>query len=169
MRRNAEEFERVALVHTPVLLRFAVRLTRDRFSAEDLVQETLLLAWRGFGQFAEGTNARAWLFRILMNCIRGQHRKTRAAAPVVVLTPDVRATSASIDDSVEVLQALDRLGADHREALLLAVVEGFTCREMSEILSVPMGTVMSRLSRAREAMREALAPRGGRCGERVAR
>ena len=60
-----------------------------------------------------------------------------------------RATSASIDDSVEVLQALDRLGADHREALLLAVVEGFTCREMSEILSVPMGTVMSRLSRAR--------------------
>jgi DNA-directed RNA polymerase specialized sigma24 family protein len=65
-------------------------------------------------------------------------------------------------------QALERLGADQRTVLLLAAVEGFTCREIADILTVPMGTVMSRLSRAREAMRELLLPRSGRHGEKVA-
>jgi RNA polymerase sigma-70 factor (ECF subfamily) len=169
MGRRGDEFERVALPHSGSLLRFALRVTRDRSSAEDLVQETLLLAWRGFHRFEVGTNVRAWLFRILINTFHTQNRKARSAVPALVLTPEIHAISDSSAESLAVAQALDRLGADHRTVLMLAVVEGFTCREIAEILNVPIGTVMSRLSRAREAMREALAPLGGRRGERVAR
>jgi len=78
----------------------------------------------------------------------------------------MRAASDSSLELLEVVQALDRLGADQRTALLLAAVEGFTCREIADILAVPMGTVMSRLGRAREAMRELLLPRGGRTARR---
>lgn len=155
--------------HTRSLLRFALRLTRDTASAEDLVQETLLLAWRGFGRFAAGGNARAWLFRILINRFHEQNRKARSSLPALVLTPELRAVSDSSLQSLEVAQALGRLGADQRTVLLLAAVEGFTCREIADILAVPMGTVMSRLGRAREAMREWLAPRSGRHGEKVVR
>ncbi len=159
MKRSAEEFERVLLPHAPRLLRFALRLTQDRFSAEDLVQETLLLAWRGFHQFEEGTNARAWLFRILINSFHGQKRKARMSPEAVALTHELPLVSSSAAGSLELVQALDRLGSPQRAALLLAAVEGFTCREIADILGVPVGTVMSRLSRAREAMRAMLSPR----------
>ena len=169
MERPEIEFERVAMPHTPSLLRFALRLTHDPHSAEDLVQETLLLAWRGFAQFEAGTNARAWLFRILINAFHAQHRKLRSSLPTLLLTPEIPAASGSSPELLEVLQALGRLGADQRTALLLAAVEGFTCREIADILAIPMGTVMSRLGRAREAMRQLLSPRGGRHGEKVVR
>jgi RNA polymerase sigma-70 factor (ECF subfamily) len=156
MAQREDEFELIALPQSRGLLRFALRLTRSPSLAEDLVQETLLLAWRNFRQFEPGSNIRAWLFRILVNAFYAQHRKAQSAPPLLVLTPDVQAAAHS--DSLEVLQALDRLPADQRTALLLAVVEGFTCREIAEILTVPVGTVMSRLSRAREAMRQVLAP-----------
>ena len=132
------------------LLRFARRLHVS--SAEDLVQETLLRAWRGFRQFQEGTNARAWLFRILVNVHYERHRKAR---PEEVLTPEV-GEDPRVQESLETQQALNALPEDHRAVLLLNVVEGFTCQEVAEILTVPIGTVMSRLSRARQAMREAL-------------
>lgn len=144
--------------HTRSLLRFAVRLTRNSFSAEDLVQETLLLAWRGFHKFEAGTNVRAWLFRILINAFHAQHRKQQSSLPTLMLTPDLLSTSSSPVESLSVLQALEHLSAEHRSVLLLAVVEGFTCREIANILAVPIGTVMSRLSRAREAMCRALSP-----------
>jgi RNA polymerase sigma-70 factor (ECF subfamily) len=160
MRRCAEEFERIMLPHARSLLRFALRLTNDRFSAEDLVQETLLLAWRGFPQFQPGTNARAWLFRILLNLFHGQHRKAKLSSAEASARPEAQAPAPGID-GIAVFQALNRLGVEQRTALLLAAVEGFTCREIADILAVPVGTVMSRLSRAREAMREALAS-GGR-------
>ena len=168
MGQREEEFERIAMPHTRSLLRFARRLTHDASLAEDLVQETLLLAWRGFGRFAVGSNARAWLFRILINAYHGQNRKTWSSAPTLVLTPEMLAVSDSNVESLEVVQALERLGADQRTVLLLAAVEGFTCREIADILTVPMGTVMSRLGRAREAMRELLLPRSGRHGAKVA-
>jgi RNA polymerase sigma-70 factor (ECF subfamily) len=164
MKRSEAEFEQVAMPYARSLLRFALRLTRNSFAAEDLVQEALLLAWRGFHQLEGGTNARAWLFRILINAHHGQLRKTRAAFPTVELHPEVAAAPAQ-SDLLEVTQAVDRLAVDHRSVLLLSVVEGFTCREIAEILSVPMGTVMSRLSRAREAMRESLT--AGQHGERA--
>ncbi len=167
MARREDEFERVAMPHARSLLRFAVRLTRDSFAAEDLVQETLLLAWRGFRQFETGTNVRAWLFRILINAFHAQHRKVRL--PGLVLTPDLHAVSDPGFEFLETLQALDRLPADQRTVLLLAVAEGFTCREVADILAIPIGTVMSRLSRAREAMRESLAPLKERRAEKVIR
>ncbi len=159
MRRRDEEFEQVAMPHMRSLLRFALRLTRDPEAAEDLVQETFLLAWRGFRHFESGSNARAWLFRILFNVWNGHRRKARTH---LVLTPEVCAAVDSNCEFLEVTQALDRLAADHRTVLLLAAVEGFTCREIAEILTVPIGTVMSRLSRARSSMRESLSPRLGR-------
>jgi len=150
------DFERVVLPHARSLLRFALRLAGNSFHAEDLVQETLLLAWRGFGQFESGTNARAWLFRILMNVFRQQKRKGRSSFATEPLAHAVQATQPSSHESVEVMEAFERLGGDQRTVLMLAAVEGFRCREISEILDVPIGTVMSRLSRAREAMRELL-------------
>jgi RNA polymerase sigma factor (sigma-70 family) len=150
------DFERVVLPHARSLLRFALRLAGDSFHAEDLVQETLLLAWRGFGRFDPETNAHAWLFRILVNVLRQQKRKGRTSFRVESLSGADQATPSSNHESLEVMQAFDRLGSDQRAVLLLAAVEGFTCREISEILGIPIGTVMSRLSRAREVMRELL-------------
>jgi RNA polymerase sigma-70 factor (ECF subfamily) len=165
-----DEFEEIALPHLRSLLRVARRLCPDSAAAEDLVQETYLLAWRGFGRFHRGTNVRAWLFRILMNAFYGQGRKRRAA-PVMVPLPagdgelsDALQTGSMFQaeaealESAELSRAFDELAEDHRAVLLLGVVEGFTCEEMAEILSIPMGTVMSRLSRARQALRARLAP-----------
>jgi RNA polymerase sigma-70 factor, ECF subfamily len=169
MGRREEAFERTAMVHARDLLRFARRLTRDAAEAEDLVQESLLRAWRGFGRFEPGTNARAWLFRILMNVLYAGHRKARPSPTHLAAAGDLPAAGGSGAEHVEVTEALDRLGAEQRAVLLLAVLEGFTCREIAEILGVPIGTVMSRLSRAREAMRDALSTPARRTGERVTR
>jgi len=141
---------------TRSLLRFGLRLAGDSFQAEDLVQETLLLAWRGFARFEPGTNVRAWLFRILLNVFRQQRRKAQPALAAETLARAHPVAVSPSRESVEVRQALERLGSDQRNVLLLAAVEGYTCREFSEILGVAMGSVMSRLSRAREAMRELL-------------
>ncbi len=140
--------------HVRSLLRVARRLTSD---PEDLVQETMLSAWRGFHQFQPGTNVRAWLFRIMMN---GFHVRGRKIQPLLVpIEGHDRAGGPDLSSAAEVAQALDELALEHRTVLLLGVVEGFTCREIAEILDVPIGTVMSRLSRARDAMRSLLAPR----------
>jgi RNA polymerase sigma-70 factor (ECF subfamily) len=149
-----QEFSEVALPQTRNLLRFARRLTCDSAAAEDLVQETLMRAWRGFDQFRGGTNARAWLFRILLNTFYGQGRKGRLT--LVPLGEIDRAGLTGDSASFEITDALARLPVDQRTVLMLGAVEGFTCREMSEMLSIPMGTVMSRLSRARQAMRTQL-------------
>jgi RNA polymerase sigma-70 factor (ECF subfamily) len=159
--RRDGDFEKVMLPHAPGLLRFALRLAGNSFQAEDLVQETLLLAWRGFARFEPGTNAHAWLFGILMNVFRQQKRKRSAPLVCETFAPGALANAVAAAhptsyESVEVMQAFDRLGSEQRTALLLAAVEGFTCREIAEILGIPIGTVMSRLSRAREAMRELL-------------
>jgi RNA polymerase sigma-70 factor (ECF subfamily) len=157
--QSSHEFERIVMPEAPRLLRFALRQTHDIPAAEDLVQETLLRAWRSFHQFRMGTSARAWLYRILVNAFHEQGRKIRSTPEMVPLN-DPGANSSTFE-RIEMAQALDALPQDHRAVLLLGVVEGFTCREVSEILSVPMGTVMSRLSRAREALREKLAPERG--------
>ena len=147
--------------HSQSLLRVAYRLTVDTAAAEDLVQETLLSAWRGFHQFRAGSNARAWLFRILFNAFYAQGRKAKAAPQVVPISDasergaGYRAQAVHLE-AAAVAVALDSLAAEHRTVLLLGVVEGFTCQEMAEILAVPIGTVMSRLSRARHALRARL-------------
>lgn len=141
--------------HLAALLRVARRLTLDQASAEDLVQETMLLAWRGFHGFEPGTNARAWLFKILMNAFRGEARKARRESQEPLPGPGV---VPAIQEAAEIAEAVDALPVEQRTVLMLCVVEGFTSRETAEILNVPMGTVMSRLSRAREELRRSLAP-----------
>lgn len=142
--------------HTRSLLRVARRLTSETARAEDLVQQTMLSAWRGFNQFQPGTNARAWLFRILFNAFHAEGRKLRAI--VVPLDSREIAAESRLQTSVEVAEALDSLAIEHRAVLMLGVVEGFTCQQMAQILNVPIGTVMSRLSRARDALRAKLTP-----------
>jgi RNA polymerase sigma-70 factor, ECF subfamily len=165
------EFEQVMMPHSKGLLRVARRLARNSATADDLVQETLFRAWRNFDQFQAGTNARAWLFRILFNAFYAQVREAGATPMVVSLdspgreiVPQYR-SALSLADAAEVRSALAEISAEHRTVLLLAVVEGFTCREMAEILSVPIGTVMSRLSRGRQALRERLVQEAARVWE----
>jgi RNA polymerase sigma-70 factor, ECF subfamily len=148
-----EQFEQSTQQHLAALLRVARRLSLDNASAEDLVQETMLLAWRGFHQFEPGTNARAWLFRILFNVFYSERRKAQRV-PLSVAT----VVDSKVQEAVEVREALQALAIEQRIVLLLCVVEGFTCREAAGILDVPIGTVMSRLSRAREELRTILAP-----------
>jgi RNA polymerase sigma-70 factor (ECF subfamily) len=154
------QFGEIALPQAPSLLRFARRLTADPAAAEDLVQETLMRAWRSFDQFHGGTNVRAWLFRILLNTFYGQGRKGRLT--LVPLEETDRTETGKPQGGSEavfdVAGALAKLPVDQRTVLMLGAVEGFTCREMSEMLRIPMGTVMSRLSRARQAMRTHLEP-----------
>jgi RNA polymerase sigma-70 factor (ECF subfamily) len=153
---KGEEFERVAMPHSQSLLRVARRLTSSSSAGEDLVQETFLLAWRNFHQLREGTNARAWLFRIMFNAFYGRARKHQLE--LVEKALDNTPSPSNTLQSLEITSALDRLGVEHRTILLLGAVEGFTCQEISKILSIPLGTVMSRLSRARQALRAHLAP-----------
>ena len=183
MTRRHDEFERVAMPHSPSLLRVASRLTSDRPTAEDLVQDTLLRAWRSFDRFQTGTNAKAWLFRIMFNRFHAQGRRARSRALLVPLDHvgaelDLPGGSSfGLSDAAAVTQALGELSPEHRTVLSLGVVEGFTCREIAGILSIPIGTVMSRLSRARQALRERLTPadsasrrvRSAVCAEREAR
>ena len=154
------------LPHAETLLRTALRFSRgETAGAEDAVQETLLRAWRGFGGFRRGTNARAWLFTILMNFLRKGWQRSARRPDVVSLDEHLEnhevaapppATTNPADS--EVFAALDQLPADQRAVLVLNVVEGFTCQDVAGMLDIPVGTVMSRLGRARLAMRHLLQP-----------
>jgi RNA polymerase sigma-70 factor (ECF subfamily) len=156
-----DEFERVALCHSRSLLRVARRLT-SHSAAEDLVQDCLFLAWRSFHQFQSGTNARAWLFRILFNVFYADGRKLKRMPEVIPLLSADRTVCPAYNETMDISRALDGLQLEHRTVLLLGVVEGFTCAEMADILSVPVGTVMSRLSRARHALRSRLVAKADR-------
>jgi RNA polymerase sigma-70 factor (ECF subfamily) len=156
--RARAEFESTALVHAQSLLRFALRTVRDRQRAEDLVQETLLSAWRSFHQFEPGTNCRAWLFRILINARNRDFAKRQPFADVVSIEDMQLHDPEKISASAEIKSALAKLSSEHREILLLGVVEGLSIKELASILAVPAGTVMSRLSRARARLRELLDP-----------
>jgi RNA polymerase sigma-70 factor (ECF subfamily) len=167
-----KEFESIALVHTGALLRTARRILRSNSLAEDAVQETLLCAWRAFHRFQRDTNCRAWLFRILLN---GISRNGRHAVPIVGLPPGqsldnivpIRPSIPSLTCS-EVFAAIDALPQERRIVFLLAEVEGFACKEISSMLAIPIGTVMSRLSRCRAELRNALSHQLG-AGDRKRR
>lgn len=159
-------FEREAMPHMGSLLGAARRLTSCRETAEDLVQETMLRGWRAFDQFAAGTNGKAWLFRIMLNLLSKQRQKTQTRPTMVSLDehcehhelawPVVTPPRLS---SGEMLAVLDTLPVEQRTLLILAILEGFTCQEIADLQSIPIGTVMSRLSRARAELRHLLATR----------
>jgi len=160
----------------PSLYTAALRMTRNPADAEDLVQETYLKAYRGFGGFEEGTNLKAWLYRILTNTYINSYR-ARQRRPEERQLDDVEdlylyrrigaveeaLAARSAEDELmdlftdeEVKAALDSLPEAFRLAVYFADVEGFSYKEIAEILDIPIGTVMSRLHRGRKAMQKEL-------------
>ena len=154
-------FEHEAMPHTASLLRAAISITRDSAIAEDLVQETLLRAWRFFDRFDQGTNCKAWLFRIMLNLSTRVREKRTAESNTSVPLDETHADQASTGGDflhqLIIRRAFEALPQDQRSVLHLAIVDGFTCKEIAELLSLPMGTVMSRLSRGRVLLRDHLA------------
>jgi RNA polymerase sigma-70 factor, ECF subfamily len=169
-------FAEQAMPFAPQLYSAALRMTRNQPDAEDLLQETYLRGYRGFDRFAEGTNLRAWLFRILTNTYINTYR-ARQRRPVETDLADVEdlylyrrlgsldavLASRSAEDQLidlftddEVKQALEDLPENFRIPVLLADVEGFSYKEIADMLDIPIGTVMSRLHRGRKAMQRAL-------------
>ena len=155
------EFETEALPHIQDLYRTAVRLLHDAGKAGDAVQETYLVAWTSFGRYQAGTNCRAWLFQILVNVIRHERRAwfkwvTGKAEDLAELElPASEPLPVTLTDK-DILAALDKLPAEFREILLMVDVQEFTYKEAAEILRVPIGTVMSRVSRGRAHLRKQL-------------
>ncbi len=169
-------FAELAMEHMPALYTAAMRMTRNPPDAEDLVQETYLRAYRGFGGFREGTNLKAWLYRILTNTYINRYRAKQRRPDESDLDEvedlylyrrlgglEAARTPRSAEDEVldlftdeNVKAAIEELPEQFRMAVLLADVEGFSYKEIAEILDVPIGTVMSRLHRGRKALQKAL-------------
>ena len=172
---RADRFEQAALPFLDQLYAGALRMTRNPADAEDLVQETYLKAFAAFDSFAEGTNMRAWLYRILTNTFITGYRK-RQRQPWLSSTDDLTdsqlheaeghtssglrsAEAEALERLVDedVIEAMTSLPEDFRMAVYLADVEGFSYKEIAEIMDCPVGTVMSRLHRGRRLLRDLLA------------
>jgi RNA polymerase sigma-70 factor, ECF subfamily len=178
----AARFEQEAVPQRDRLYAAALRLTRKPHDAEDLVQETLALACASFHKFRPGTNLRAWLNRIMVNAFitgyRKQQREPLLSVDAIDKLAAARLPAAASGDArpaevqvlehlpaTEITQALRDLPAEFRAAVYLTDVEGFSYRETAVLMGTPIGTVMSRLHRARSALRESLASlRGGARG-----
>ena len=149
------------------LYNFAHWLTQDRQEAEDLVQETYAKALKGFSSFQQGTNFRAWIYQILRNTFLTSRTGLKSAATVPLDLEGGEASLPAVNDTPEsilllrsdrklVQEALGRLPVPYREVLLLCEFEEMSYQEISATLVIPIGTVMSRLSRARRALRDAV-------------
>jgi RNA polymerase sigma-70 factor (ECF subfamily) len=165
-------FDKEFLPHIDSMYNFAYRITFDEDDAKDLVQETYLKAFRFINSFQEGTNAKAWLFRILKNSFINDFRK-RSKEPAKVdyqdvetfynsddvdqpMTSDLRVEAVQEMIGDEVSNALNSLAVDFRTVIILCDLEGFTYEEMAKILDIPIGTVRSRLHRARNLLKDKL-------------
>ena len=160
-------FEDLALPLFDQLYNFARWLTQDTSEAEDLVQETYAKALRGFSSFQAGTNFRAWIYRILRNSFLSSRTGLKSTMVFDEEDPEIQATGSSatpetllVEEATReaVQQALAELPVHFREILLLCEVEEMSYQEIAETLAIPTGTVMSRLFRARKALRGLLQP-----------
>jgi RNA polymerase sigma-70 factor, ECF subfamily len=159
-----EIFEAETMQHINDLYRTALRLTRDASEADDLVQETYMQAWKSFDNYEIGTNCRAWLYKILFNKFDHHRRKKYTQAKYIQEADEITfgnaAWSAPVTQELtdeEVIAALNKLPDHYRSVVLLADVHEFDYKEVAAILDIPIGTVMSRLSRARGQLKKALA------------
>lgn len=171
-----ETFSDDAMQYAPQLFSTALRMTRNRSDAEDLVQETFIKAWRAFDSYQQGTNLRAWLFRIMTNTYINKYN-AQLRKPLETELDEVEELflfkrlgafdqskmNQSAEDQMlelftddEVKNAIEELPDGFRIPLLMSDVEGFSYKEIAEILDVPIGTVMSRLHRGRKAMQKML-------------
>ena len=161
--RRTSEFEAAALPHLSDIYRTAARLLSDSTRAEDVMQEVYLQAWKSFDRFETGTNCRAWLFKILFNTLHHYRRKwfnIRMVKESEELIEQTAAYAPPLPEQItdeEVLAALAGVPEDFRSVVLLVDVEEFSYKESAGILNIPIGTVMSRLSRGRKLLRERLA------------
>lgn len=176
MNAARDDFEALLAPILPMAYGTAVRLTRDRTEAEDLVQDAALLAFRGFGSFEEGTNFKAWFFRILTNAFYSRHRKEKheranlsteevpafylysraAEAGFQAQEPDPAAALMDRLDTEQVTEALDALPTEYRVVATLYFIEDFSYQQIAEVLGCPVGTVRSRLHRGRRMLQKAL-------------
>jgi RNA polymerase sigma-70 factor, ECF subfamily len=170
------DFEQIAMEHLPSLYSGAYRMTHNKADAEDLVQETYLKAYRSFHGFEAGTNLRAWLFRIMTNTYINMYRQRQRRPDQQELDniedlflyrriggQEAAKLSRTTEDEVldhftesEVSDAVKSLPDTFRIPVLLADVEGFSYKEIAELLEIPIGTVMSRLHRGRKALQKQL-------------
>lgn len=166
--KRYEEFEKEALPHMDALYNFALRLTGDSDDANDLVQETYLKAFRFFDKYERGTNSKAWLFRILKNSYINDYRKQSKEPGKVdyddienfyenIKSSDVKSSHITQDAfsnlmGDEISKAITDLPEDFRTVILLSDIEGFTYEEIADFVDVPIGTVRSRLHRARKML-----------------
>ncbi len=172
---DKKRFQEEALPLLDSLYGGALRMTRNPADAEDLIQETMLRAYRSFDRFEAGTNLKAWLFRIMTNAYINTYRKKQREPqkvsqdevedfdlyqelkdhdPQFSVTPETIVLDSLVDS--DITDAIDDLPEQFRLAVVLSDVEGFTYAEMAEIMDVPMGTVMSRLHRGRKALQKRL-------------
>lgn len=171
-----EDFTKDAMQYAPQLFATALRMTRNRADAEDLVQETFLKGWRAFDSYQQGTNLRAWLFRIMTNTFINKYNSQQRRPQETELDEveelylfrrmgafDQSKMTHSAEDQMlelftddEVKNAIEELPETFRIPVLLSDVEGFSYKEIAEMLDVPIGTVMSRLHRGRKAMQKML-------------
>ncbi len=163
VQQTLNEFETVAMPHMNDLYRTARRVLGCQTEAEDVVQETYLQAWKSFHRFEPGTNIRAWMFKIMFHVIQHHRRKTWRMVTLkeeeefifdqLTYQPPVEQTLSDED----VLAALDQVPQHFRAVILLTDVQEFSYKEVAETLGIPIGTVMSRLSRGRQLLRTFLA------------
>jgi RNA polymerase sigma-70 factor (ECF subfamily) len=157
------DFEAAALPHLNDIYRMAARVIRDGARANDIVQDVYLQAWKSFDKFEPGSNCRAWLFKILFYTIHHYRRKwlnIRMVKESEEILEFATASDPPVPEHItdeEILAALDQVPQDFRSAVLLVDVEEFSYKDAAGILGVPIGTVMSRLSRGRKMLRERLA------------
>jgi RNA polymerase sigma-70 factor (ECF subfamily) len=171
-----EDFTNDAMQYAPQLFATALRMTRNRADAEDLVQETFLKGWRAFDSYQQGTNLRAWLFRIMTNTFINKYNSQQRRPQETELDDveelflfrrmgafDQSKMNQSAEDQMlelftddEVKNAIESLPETFRIPVLLSDVEGFSYKEIAEMIEVPIGTVMSRLHRGRKAMQKML-------------
>jgi len=175
-------FNNEFMVHADALYNFAFKLTQDEDESKDLLQDTCMRAFRFINSFERGTNAKAWMFRILKNSFINDYRK-KSKNPGMVdyqevetfynsegnevetqATPDLRSETVKGMLGDEITNALNSIDVDFRTVIILCDLEGFKYDEMSKILDIPIGTVRSRLHRARNILKQKLAIYGASMG-----